>query len=143
MIPRTRHQRHSANRDSIVSRVEAGVIKHSIYLHPVRLVDAATIPAGRRNREGRNDLDPPLLFYGDLAHLFGCFRKVLVLAEDEPDIVTVFQGEPHQVDSDPYVDPLFFRHLSPECSSISEPDLLLAIPHVAVKGLYSLPPHYG
>src|SRR5436305_1551945 len=81
----------------IIAAVDAGVVSRSVNAEPIGFVDASAIFAGRTGWKRTRHFDPSLLFAGDHADLLSDFRKILVVAKNNSDLVFVAVGHADDV----------------------------------------------
>lgn len=93
---------------AVVMWVKAGVVHRPIDRKPVCMINASRIAARRAFRKCGDNFDPAILLAGDDADLVCYFRKVLVLAEDNGDIIFFPIGHTHDIDCYADIDSFFF-----------------------------------
>ena len=111
----------------VVVRIQAGIVQRPVYLDPIRAIDAPAILGGRTDRKGACDINPALFPARNQSYFVRHFREILILAEDERYIVSVIEGEAHDVQGDSDVDSFFAADQSGRYASVGQGDQLVLV----------------
>src|SRR5271166_4871847 len=118
----------------VVIGIEARVISRAVDGNPFGAVDAPAVLCCRADGEGARHLNPSPLLHRNSFDLVRRFGEVLVLAEDQRDIVTVFPRHSNRVESQADINAFLLSHENRRGPTARKRDGLVAVPKRTRKG---------